>query len=159
VSSNLLFASEKYDKSDSVLRKLGIRPGKDGDNPGKKRTRSSVNQDGGGQPAKDSEQPRHRRRQTRWAGHETTPRVNTRRMKKDLVLCRWPAVEHGARPGPDQREARSHRPSGADVGAARAPRMRRAKMQAFAKTLDDRLKAMGAEYQTKVADAQAKARP
>ncbi|MBX2971890.1 MAG: OmpH family outer membrane protein [Flavobacteriales bacterium] len=28
-SSNLLFASEKYDKSDSVLRKLGIRPGKD----------------------------------------------------------------------------------------------------------------------------------
>ena len=29
------------------------------------------------------------------------------------------------------------------------------KMQAFAKTLDDRLKAMGAEYQQKVADAQA----
>lgn len=29
-SSNLLFASEKYDKSDSVLRKLGIRPDKDG---------------------------------------------------------------------------------------------------------------------------------
>ena len=28
-SSNLLFASEKYDKSDSVLRKLGIRPNKD----------------------------------------------------------------------------------------------------------------------------------
>ncbi|MCB0764869.1 MAG: hypothetical protein KDB84_09200, partial [Flavobacteriales bacterium] len=24
------FASEKYDKSDSVLRKLGIRPGKEG---------------------------------------------------------------------------------------------------------------------------------
>lgn len=32
-----------------------------------------------------------------------------------------------------------------------------AKMQAFAKTLDDRLKAMGAEYQAKVADAQARA--
>ncbi len=31
-----------------------------------------------------------------------------------------------------------------------------AKMQAFAKTLDDRLKAMGAEYQQKVTDAQAK---
>lgn len=30
-SSNLLFASEKYDKSDSVLRKLGIRPSKDKD--------------------------------------------------------------------------------------------------------------------------------
>jgi outer membrane protein len=30
-----------------------------------------------------------------------------------------------------------------------------AKMQAFAKTLEDRLKAMGAEYQQKVADAQA----
>lgn len=31
------------------------------------------------------------------------------------------------------------------------------KMQAFAKTLDERLKAMGAEYQAKVADAQSKA--
>lgn len=31
------------------------------------------------------------------------------------------------------------------------------KMQAFAKTLDERLKAMGAEYQAKVADAQARA--
>jgi len=31
------------------------------------------------------------------------------------------------------------------------------KMQAFAKTLDERLKAMGAEYQAKMADAQAKA--
>jgi outer membrane protein len=31
------------------------------------------------------------------------------------------------------------------------------KMQAFAKTLDDRLKAMGAEYQAKVADAQSRA--
>ena len=31
------------------------------------------------------------------------------------------------------------------------------KMQAFAKTLDDRLKAMGAEYEAKVADAQARA--
>ena len=30
-------------------------------------------------------------------------------------------------------------------------------MQAFAKTLDDRLKAMGAEYQAKVADAQSRA--
>jgi outer membrane protein len=30
-ASNLLFASEKYDKSDSVLRKLGIRPSKDKD--------------------------------------------------------------------------------------------------------------------------------
>ncbi|HRH69234.1 MAG: OmpH family outer membrane protein [Flavobacteriales bacterium] len=30
-ASNLLFASEKYDKSDSVLRKLGIRPKKDSD--------------------------------------------------------------------------------------------------------------------------------
>jgi len=31
------------------------------------------------------------------------------------------------------------------------------KMQAFAKTLDDRLKAMGTEYQTKMADAQGRA--
>lgn len=34
-SSNLLFASEKYDKSDTVLRKLGIRPGKEGKDGGK----------------------------------------------------------------------------------------------------------------------------
>jgi len=34
-SSNLLFASDKYDKSDSVLRKLGIRPGKEGGAAGK----------------------------------------------------------------------------------------------------------------------------
>ncbi len=33
-SSNLLFASEKYDKSDSVLRKLGVRPGKEGNSGG-----------------------------------------------------------------------------------------------------------------------------
>ncbi|MBS1583489.1 MAG: OmpH family outer membrane protein [Bacteroidetes bacterium] len=32
--NNVLYASEKYDKSDSVLRKLGIKPGKDGTNPG-----------------------------------------------------------------------------------------------------------------------------
>ncbi|MCW5899483.1 MAG: OmpH family outer membrane protein [Flavobacteriales bacterium] len=34
-SGNLLFASEKYDKSDSVLRKLGIRPGKGGSESGR----------------------------------------------------------------------------------------------------------------------------
>jgi len=34
-NSNLLFANEKYDKSDSVLRKLGIRPGENqGNNSG-----------------------------------------------------------------------------------------------------------------------------
>ncbi len=32
--NNVLYASEKYDKSDSVLRKLGIRPGKDGKDAG-----------------------------------------------------------------------------------------------------------------------------
>lgn len=30
VSNNVLYASEKFDKSDSVLRKLGIKPGKSG---------------------------------------------------------------------------------------------------------------------------------
>ena len=30
VSNNVLYASEKFDKSDAVLRKLGIKPGKDG---------------------------------------------------------------------------------------------------------------------------------
>lgn len=34
VGNNVLFASEKYDKSDNVLRKLGIRPGKDGKDSG-----------------------------------------------------------------------------------------------------------------------------
>lgn len=32
--TTVLFASEKYDKSDSVLRKLGIKPGKSGGNSG-----------------------------------------------------------------------------------------------------------------------------
>lgn len=32
--NNVLFASEKYDKSDSVLRKLGIRPDKEGEGGG-----------------------------------------------------------------------------------------------------------------------------
>ncbi|MBS1938528.1 MAG: OmpH family outer membrane protein [Bacteroidetes bacterium] len=31
VGNNVLYASEKYDKSDNVLRKLGIRPGKEGE--------------------------------------------------------------------------------------------------------------------------------
>lgn len=35
VGNNVLYANQKYDKSDSVLRKLGIRPKKDNDgNPG-----------------------------------------------------------------------------------------------------------------------------
>lgn len=34
-SGNILFASDKYDKSDSVLRKLGIRPKKEGTAPDK----------------------------------------------------------------------------------------------------------------------------
>lgn len=56
-SSNLLFASEKYDKSDSVLRKLGIRPGKDknsGDTQdeefGEPPAEDPQKQDGGSQP-------------------------------------------------------------------------------------------------------------
>ncbi|MEX1132688.1 MAG: OmpH family outer membrane protein [Flavobacteriales bacterium] len=67
-SSNLLFASEKYDKSDTVLRKLGIRPGKEGkesgsddedfapqpeDGPGE--DKAPPGRDGGGQ---DMKQPR-----------------------------------------------------------------------------------------------------
>lgn len=70
-SSNLLFASEKYDKSDSVLRKLGIRPGKEGteganddekfgeDPPEEQKTepgkdQNQISPDGG----KDEEKPR-----------------------------------------------------------------------------------------------------
>ncbi|MBL8003229.1 MAG: OmpH family outer membrane protein [Flavobacteriales bacterium] len=34
MGNNVLYASDKYDKSDSVLRKLGIQPGKSGSNSG-----------------------------------------------------------------------------------------------------------------------------
>lgn len=34
VGNNVLYASDKYDKSDNVLRKLGIRPDRDGRNAG-----------------------------------------------------------------------------------------------------------------------------
>ncbi|HOZ40401.1 MAG TPA: OmpH family outer membrane protein [Flavobacteriales bacterium] len=53
-SSNLLFASEKYDKSDTVLRKLGIRPGKEGE--GEEEDKEFGEPPADGQPAKDSEQ-------------------------------------------------------------------------------------------------------
>ena len=45
--NNVLYASEKYDKSDSVLRKLGIRPGKNGDNPGNVRGSEDDDNDNG----------------------------------------------------------------------------------------------------------------
>ena len=47
VGNNVLYASDKYDKSDSVLRKLGIRPNKDknGGNPGN--THADDDEDGG----------------------------------------------------------------------------------------------------------------
>ena len=56
--NNVLFASEKYDKSDSVLRKLGIRPDKEGE-PGNTRGNDDDDQperqpeDGGAQPQRD----------------------------------------------------------------------------------------------------------
>ncbi|MBK9422163.1 MAG: OmpH family outer membrane protein [Flavobacteriales bacterium] len=50
--NNVLYASEKYDKSDSVLRKLGIRPGKEGANPGNVRG-GDDDDDNGGQAAPD----------------------------------------------------------------------------------------------------------
>lgn len=55
--NNVLFASEKYDKSDSVLRKLGIRPDKEGDagNPRNEEDEQPERQpdDGGAQPQRD----------------------------------------------------------------------------------------------------------
>ena len=67
-SNNLLFASEKYDKSDSVLRKLGIRPGKggadDGDDDGGRsddetpQTRDGGGRDAGGREAGGGQMPR-----------------------------------------------------------------------------------------------------
>lgn len=55
VGNNVLYASEKYDKSDSVLRKLGIRPGKDGKNPGNVRGEEDddSDKDGNTTPEKD----------------------------------------------------------------------------------------------------------
>ena len=55
--NNVLFASEKYDKSDSVLRKLGIRPDKEGE-PGNTRGDEEEQpdrqpDDGGAQPQRD----------------------------------------------------------------------------------------------------------
>ncbi|MCB0814742.1 MAG: OmpH family outer membrane protein, partial [Flavobacteriales bacterium] len=60
-SNSILFASEKYDKSDSVLRKLGIRPGRGGGDSG------------GGEPDDDGgdEQPDMGGRDT--GGRDTPP--------------------------------------------------------------------------------------
>jgi outer membrane protein len=55
VGNNVLYASDKYDKSDSVLRKLGIRPGKDGDNPGN--LHGDEEEDGGAAPGQKPGQP------------------------------------------------------------------------------------------------------
>lgn len=52
-SSNLLFASEKYDKSDTVLRKLGIRPGQGGNDDDKEFGEEPAPE---GAPTKDTEQ-------------------------------------------------------------------------------------------------------
>ena len=63
-ANNLLFASEKYDKSDSVLRKMGIKPGKAGEGgtkddeefgaPPDEEPRDGAGRDGG----RTQEQPR-----------------------------------------------------------------------------------------------------
>lgn len=44
-SNNVLYANEKFDKSDSVLRKLGIKPSKDGTNAGSLRGDDEDQQD------------------------------------------------------------------------------------------------------------------
>ena len=53
--NNVLYASEKYDKSDSVLRKLGIRPDKDGKNPGNLRGNDDEDSGGGTAPENGGE--------------------------------------------------------------------------------------------------------
>src|SRR5690606_34719077 len=55
VGNNVLYASEKYDRSDQVLRKLGIRPGKDGNDAGNQRGNDDDEQDGPAVPDKQSE--------------------------------------------------------------------------------------------------------
>ena len=56
VGNNVLYASEKYDKSDSVLRKLGIRPDKDGNNPGNLRGSGEPEDDGDAAPDQRNDQ-------------------------------------------------------------------------------------------------------
>ncbi|MBP8823240.1 MAG: OmpH family outer membrane protein [Flavobacteriales bacterium] len=56
VGNNVLYASEKYDKSDSVLRKLGIRPGQDGKDAGNLRNEDPED-DGGQAPDMDKDRP------------------------------------------------------------------------------------------------------
>ncbi|MCC6840684.1 MAG: OmpH family outer membrane protein [Flavobacteriales bacterium] len=56
VGNNVLYASEKYDKSDSVLRKLGIRPGQDGKDAGNMRGEEPED-DGGQAPDMDKDRP------------------------------------------------------------------------------------------------------
>lgn len=51
--NNVLYASEKYDKSDSVLRKLGIRPGKDGKDAGNLRGNDEDDNGGNDAPGHD----------------------------------------------------------------------------------------------------------
>ena len=53
--NNVLYASEKYDKSDSVLRKLGIRPGKDGNDAGNLRGNDAEDDGDKAMPDKDSD--------------------------------------------------------------------------------------------------------
>ena len=53
--NNVLYASEKYDKSDSVLRKLGIRPGKDGKDAGNLRGNEDEDDGEKAMPNKDSD--------------------------------------------------------------------------------------------------------
>lgn len=55
--NNVLFASEKYDKSDSVLRKLGIRPDKDGDSGNTRGGEDEEEQQQEQRPREDGSQP------------------------------------------------------------------------------------------------------
>ena len=56
-SNNVLFASEKFDKSDSVLRKLGIKPSKDGSNAGNLRGEDEDQQQQDDQEKKPEQTP------------------------------------------------------------------------------------------------------
>lgn len=70
-NSNLLFANEKYDKSDNVLRKLGIRPGSNnsgGSSGGSDKNSNDVKPSEGSKDSGGSMQPR-----TPGRGGSTTP--------------------------------------------------------------------------------------
>jgi outer membrane protein len=72
--NNVLYASDKYDKSDSVLRKLGIRPNKDGKDAGNLHGNDEDENGGNESPGQDSGKPTT---PNKGGGRVTTPNTGS----------------------------------------------------------------------------------